>query len=337
MKRLVSALAALAVAAAPQLAFAWGATGHRLIGRAALEGLDSDTPAFLRTAPFPADLGELAREPDRWKGAGQPHDEMRDGAHFVDLDDQLRVLGGPAIDQLPPTLKAYEAALAASGADRYAAGWLPYSLVDGYQQLVRDFALWRAVGAAERFAADPVRKDWYAADRRRREALILRHLGEWAHYVGDASQPHHTTIHYNGWDKNSPNPNGYTRAKVHGPFEGALVRATITLADVKAAMRTAPACADPAFQVCVTAMLSATHDQVIPFYELEKAGGFAEGDPRGRAFALSRVAAGASYLKAFTERAWRESAQARIGYPEIPVSEIEAGRADPWEALYGRD
>ena len=31
------------------------------------------------------------REPDRWKGAGQPHDRERDTAHFVDLDDQGHV------------------------------------------------------------------------------------------------------------------------------------------------------------------------------------------------------------------------------------------------------
>jgi hypothetical protein len=336
VKRLLSAAVAAAVVAAPQTAAAWGATGHRIIGRAAAEGLPSDVPAFVRTAPFPADLGELAREPDRWKGAGQPHDGMRDAAHFIDLDDEGRVLGGPAFDALPETLKEYEAALLAVGADRYKAGWLPYALEDGRQQLVRDFALWRAAAAGERFADDPEKKAWYAGDRRRREAIILRHLGEWAHYVGDASQPHHTTIHYNGWDKDTPNPEGYTYDRVHGPFEGALVKATVSFDDVRRAMKPGPVC-NASGSACLKTMVKEANAFVVPFYELYKAGGFEAGDPRGEAFVLERVAAGAAWLRDLTAQVWRDSGQAEVGWPQVPVAEIEAGRVDPWDALYGRD
>ena len=76
MKRLaIAALALVAVAAPAVTVTAWGNTGHRLIGVAAMRALPDDLPAFLRTPGAIADVGELAREPDRWKGGGQPHDD----------------------------------------------------------------------------------------------------------------------------------------------------------------------------------------------------------------------------------------------------------------------
>ncbi|MDO9079104.1 MAG: S1/P1 Nuclease, partial [Brevundimonas sp.] len=96
MKRLAVALAALslgaAVLAAPAVVSAWGNTGHRLIGMAAVRGLPGDLPAFLRTPGAAAEVGELAREPDRTKGGGQPHDRERDTAHFVDMLDDGRIM-----------------------------------------------------------------------------------------------------------------------------------------------------------------------------------------------------------------------------------------------------
>ena len=35
-------------------------------------------------------------------------------------------------------------ALRAAGTDEYRAGYLPYAIIDGWQQLVMDFAYWRA-------------------------------------------------------------------------------------------------------------------------------------------------------------------------------------------------
>src|SRR5215469_4586130 len=91
---LLLAIVAFTVLAAPHTVLAWGATGHRIIGSLAAESLPPELPAFLR-APAPATtLGELAREPDRWKDAGRTHDADLDPAHYLDLDDQGRVLGG---------------------------------------------------------------------------------------------------------------------------------------------------------------------------------------------------------------------------------------------------
>jgi hypothetical protein len=329
-------LAVLLLSATATEAMAWGATGHRIIGRTAVQALPPELPAFVRSNDAVAAIGELAREPDRSKGAGRIHDHQRDAAHFVDVDDQGRILGGPPLTALPPTRLDYAKALAAAGTDEIKAGYLPYALVDGWQQLVKDFTYWRILEAAERRETDPGRRAWLGEDRRRREALIVNNLGVWAHYVGDASQPHHLSVHYNGWG-DYPNPRGFTQEKVHGPFEGEFTRANVTEAAVARALPAPQPCLG-AIEPCVVRYLQSTYAQVIPWYELEKAGGFRPGDPRGKAFATQRVATAAGKLRDLTVDAWRASAQGKIGYrPEISVDDVVSGRADPWDALRGTD
>lgn len=336
MKRLLATLLLSAAVAVPQVAHAWGATGHRLVGQVATESLPSDLPAFLRKSGVAEDVGELVREPDRWKGMGEPHHSMREGYHFVDVDDAGRILGGPALDALPATMKEYEAALAAAGTDRFKAGWLPYALVDSHKTLTVYFGLWRAARAGERTAKTRAERAWFKRDRQRREALILREIGVYGHWIGDASQPHHTSIHFNGWDKDAPNPNGYTRERVHSRFEGDFVRDNTGLAEVRAAMRPGPVCAEP-IQTCAVRLIRETNDRVVPFYELEKAGAFAAGDPRGRAFAVERLAAGASWMRDLVSLAWRDSASIKVGWSPIEVRAVEAGEVDPYVSLRGRD
>jgi hypothetical protein len=83
--------------------------------------------------------------------------------------------------------------------------------------------------------------------------------------------------------------------------------------------------------------LSATQAQVEPLYRLEKAGGFQPGDPRGLAFTADRLAAGASELRDLVVLAWRSSSGVGVGYPQVTLNDVEAGRVDPYDALYGRD
>lgn len=339
MKRL--AIAALVLVAAGGVALqaeAWGNTGHRLIGVAAMRGLPDEMPAFLRTPGAVADMGELAREPDRSKGGGQPHDRERDTAHFIDMDDTAHVInaGGPSIDALPRLKSEYDAALIAAGLDVDDAGYLPYAIMDAYQQLARDFATWRVLNAAEAREADPGKRAWYRTDRQRREAVILRDMGYLAHYVGDGSQPHHTSIHYNGWG-DYPNPDGFTNSRqTHGAFEGVFTARVARLDAVEAGMA-APNLDGFDLRARVPAYLKASLAEVRPFYVLEKAGGFTDADARGAAFVTTRLAAGASELRDLYVLAWRDSADDSIGWPSVKVAEVEAGTADPWLAMYGED
>jgi hypothetical protein len=343
--RAAVAIACLAAVAAPaDSALAWGATGHRLIGELGEAALPADLPAFLRTPQAVETVGEYAREPDRSKGAGREHDTDRDPGHFVDLDDAGKILGGPSLADLPPTRSDYESALRAvdcasyhlAVCDSYHAGYLPYSIIEGWQQLVKDFAYVRVLQAAIPREPNLERKAWMQRDLDRREALTLRDLGEWAHFVGDGSQPMHVTVHYNGWGP-FPNPNGYTQDKIHGPFEGAFVRTNVTIEAVRAAMTPPAPCAET-IEVCTGRYLAATNATVGPVYALWQAGGFTGADPvKGKAFAAERLAAGADELRDLVVAAWTASADASVGYPPITVQQVVKDGIDPYDALYGED
>ena len=325
---------ALALAVAP-VAFAWGSMGHREIGFVAIKALPDGLPAFLRTDASAIAVGELSREPDRWRDAGKIHDTDRDPAHFVNIDDEGHVFHGPAIEQLPATREEYDQAIRASGvADMTKVGWLPYSIVDTWQQVAKDFSYWRVDTAAMKTAKTPQLKAWFEADRVEREKLILRDIGEMSHYVGDASQPMHVTIHYNGWGP-FPNPDGYTMEKIHSPLEGIYVHQNIKADAVAAKLSPYVSCAGP-IEPCVVAYLEATRTQVVPLYQLQKAGGFAAGDPRGVAFMTERLAAGSSKVRDLVVDAWKASATVGVGWPAITEADVRGG-ADAYASLYGTD
>lgn len=332
--RFAALAAAAALCLAPAAAVSWGNTGHRIVGTLAIEALPAEVPAFLRSRQAIADMGELAREPDRSKGAGKVHDSNRDPAHYIDLGDTGRVMDGPAFTDMPLTRAEYEASLRAFNTDSWKAGYLQYSIVDAWQQLVKDFAYWRVDAAAEKLARGE-RKKWYRRDRERREALLMANLGNLAHYVGDGSQPLHTSYHHNGWG-DYPNPEGFTSERIHVPWEGPYVKGAVTPQAARAAM--------PAFADCncpvekrVLAYLTHTNGFVVPLYRLWGQGGFKPGDARGAAFATERVGAGAAELRDMIVLAWRASGSAKVGWPEVSVADVEAGRVDPYEALAGKD
>ena len=329
--------AAVLLLSASTQVHAWGATGHRLIGRLGVKTLPADMPAFLHTEESIEAVGELAREPDRWKGAGKDiHDSTRNPAHFTTVDDNGKIAGGPPLNALPPNRAEFEKALQAVGTTSFKVGYLPYAIVDGWQQLTKDFAYWRVETAAIAIEKNPDHKAWMERDLKRRETLILADMGEWAHYVGDGSQPMHVSEHFNGWGKDYPNPNGYTVEPVHAYFEGAFVHRNLTEDMVQSAMPTPQTCT-ATIEVCTAQYLAATEASIVPFYTLQKAGGFVGSDPRGVAFANERIAAAAAEVRDLTVSAWMASSEVTVGYPAVSLAQVTSGAADAYSALYAQD
>jgi len=333
MRRLLVLFALLAALPASP-ALAWADKGHRLIATLAVEALPDDVPGFLARRRNLWTVGEVAREPDRSRGAGQPHDADLDPGHFIDVDDAGLVLGGPPLADLPANRSEYEKAVVAAGRATRDAGYLPYTLMDGYQQLVKDFAYWRAARAGERSAPRELRRR-FRADRELRETLILVDLGHWGHFVGDGSNPLHVSVHYSGWGP-FPNPEGYTNARIHAPFEDVFVAEHVDRAAVKAAMKPYAACGC-AIKDGVQRYLLASSARLEPLYRLWTDGGFSGADPRGEAFAVERLAAGADQLRDWIVDAWRASGDMGVGYPAQTVKAIEAGQAIDPEAYFGRE
>jgi hypothetical protein len=329
----LAGLSLLVATLASEPASAWGAKGHRIIGVLAARNFPAEIPEFLRTKEAVARLGELGREPDRSRGSGNPHDQDRDPAHFVDVSEDGTILGGPLLAQLPANREDYDSALRAHGSDQYKAGWLPYSIMDGWQQLVKDFALWRADAAGEKFARDPADREWFTFDRRLRELITLRDLGEWSHFVGDGSQPLHATVHFNGWG-DFPNPQGFTLAtNFHARFETDFINANISEDDVALLMASPNQC-HCSIQQHTASYLTRTQTYVVETYRLDQGHGFDNATPEAKRFTAVRLAEGAAMLRDMVTDAWEASADAMLGYkPQAGVKDIEAGKIDPKSLL----
>ena len=334
-RRLLAFTALAAVCGWAGQALAWEDVGHRWIGVLGVGALPTTLPAFLRTPEAVRDVGEWAREPDRSRGAGRTHDQDRDPGHFLDGDENGKVFGGPSIAHLPLTRSEYEKQLQAVGTDSWKGGYLPYNIIEGYQQLAKDFAYWRADAYGEKTAKDPAHKAWLTQDRIRREKQLVFELGYWAHFVGDASQPLHMTYHYNGWG-NGPNPKGFTTEKIHAPVEGEFVNKYIKFDAVKAAMRPYADCGACNVNDMVGAYLVNEAQYVEPVYQLWKDGGFVNGDARGVTFITARLSEGAAELRDLVTDAWNASGKATVGYPGVSAADVEAGKAgDAYDLLYG--
>ena len=121
-------------------------------------------------------------------------------------------------------------------------------------------------------------------------------------------------------------------------MEGAFVNKNIKPAAVKAAMRPYADCGRCFIDEMTGAYLVNEAQYVVPLYQLEKAGGFQDGDPRGVLFITSRLAEGASELRDLVVDAWNASGRATVGYPGMSAADVEAGKAgDAYDLLYGTD
>ena len=335
-KRSVPALLALVLCSWPaSAALAWGSSGHRLVTLTALQALPPELPGFLRDPVTASDAAEWAREPDRWREAGEAHDVLRDSFHFAYADDAGRLGGVLAFSELPGNRTAYEAELRKAGVDPDTVGSLPYAIMDGWQQLTKDLAYWRADRAGLRFDRNPQHLAWLEADRRRRETQITEDIGLLSHYVGDATQPMHLSVHHDGWGA-GPNPDGYTTARVHIASEGAYVAATVTPAAVRAALPDA----HPLTRAVAPETLAWLEVQSTAFrtwYRMEKDGAFKPGDPRGAGYTAQRLGLAAGMLRDIVAAAWTSSATGHVNYPVVNVRDLESGRSDAYAVLHGAD
>jgi len=329
------AAVALASAVAPSPALAWGAQGHRIINGAAIRALPPALPAFVRNAHD--EIALLGPEADRMKNAGAPADADDDPGHFLDVLDDLTIDGVVKLNALPKDREAYDTALrgAPAPSDQYRQGYLPYSIADGWEHVVKDFAYWRVdvVGAK---SPNPEESAFFAFDRTVREALTLRDIGYWGHFVADGSQPLHVSVHFNGWNgKTYGNPNGFSESRtVHSRFETALVRAVATEDLVAARVPSLRVSSDPVLAQ-VGAYLATTESFVPAVYRLEAAGGIDAASPAAKALVLDRLAAGAAEMRDLIVEAWNASADTKVGYPGISVRAVESGAVVPTRASVG--
>jgi hypothetical protein len=287
------------VLAQPPAARAWGNGGHRLVNRLGASTLPPSVPAFLRSEAAINEIEYLGPEPDRWRSPAEPElNAAQAPEHFIDLEP------ADALGPLPHRRLDFEAKVFAAGERPEKIGLQPWEATELWERLKAALREYRNLSAAKQ-------------DTRGVEAAALFYAGWLGHYAGDASQPLHTTIQYNGWV--GPNPNGYTTEhKIHWQFEGPFVDANLHEPEVRANMTEPKAIEGDMFDAYV-AYLRQTKTYVEQVYQLEKAGGFVgAGTPESREFTAERLATGASMLRDMIYTAWLESAK--------PVPDPYAGK-----------
>lgn len=273
----------------PPFARAWGNEGHRMINRLAAATLPFDVPAFLRTEPALSEIEYLGPEPDRWRSPAEPElSAAQAPEHFIDFEP------ADALGPLPHHRLDFEAKVFGAGERPEKIGLQPWEATEVWERLKAAMREYRHLAAA-------------GQDTRPVEQAIIFYAGWLGHYVGDGSQPLHTTVQYNGWV--GPNPNGYTTAhQIHWQFEGPFVAANIHAPQVEAFMTPPHAVEGDMFDAYV-AYLRHTATYVERVYQLEKLGGFTgAGTAESRDFTAARLAAGASMLRDMIYKAWLDSA-----------------------------
>ena len=244
-------------------------------------------PEFFRNAG--PRLAFLGPEPDRWRDTRELYGALRAvnaPDHFIDIDKPQN------FEALPDERYKYSDWLRAEGKDPKEIGFLPYSILEGYQKVQVLFRMWR----------DPQR----ASERDQIEQNIIYYAGVMGHYVADGSQPLHTTIHFNGWTTSS-NPELNTREPLHGRFESEYVKAQVRPADIDGVVKPATRLQDVFSDIMK--YLFESQSQVGKLYQLEKTARWNDQnrDPDSKRFVVARLGAGSQMLANLWYTAWVNS------------------------------
>jgi len=286
-------------------AHGWGLHGHELSGRAAAIKLPEQTPKFFRNAVD--QLSYLNPEPDRWRSRDESNlDKALDSAyapdHFLDLE-----LVPPAAFN---AVNRYEftAELIKAGQKPTTTGFVPFRILELFQSLRIQFRMWRAEPA-------PNRRKWI-------EQRIINDAGVLGHYVSDAANPHHTTIHYNGWS--GDNPKSYTvftrepNQGIHYRFEELYVQTHIQLNDVASLVGKERVIEKPREEIWN--YIRSSNALVEQLYVLDKQEKFSAETKSSehKKFVSERLAVGAQMLRDLWWTAWVTSAPAPTPAPIKP-------------------
>jgi hypothetical protein len=294
-KLLFSVLIVSAAVLLPVLAPSWGDVGHTTINRVAAEKIPANMPQFLKAAS--SHIGWDGPEPDRWRSnLEKTLNDSQAPDHFIDLEyvDWLK--------PLPPDRYRFIQAVYEYRAQHPQAdipqpekiGFQPYITIEIFDRLKVAFREYRRAQAAGRPTSDA-------------EANAIFYAAWLGHYVGDGSNPMHTSIQYNGWV--GPNPKGYTTTHdVHSKMETAFVNANPEVTHISDLVGP-PKHLEHPFEDYM-AYLRESQSKVEQAYELEKACGFdGKGSSVSREFIRQQLGRGSQMLLNMWYTAWLDSAQ----------------------------
>jgi len=315
--------AILTLASAARL-LAWDYEGHRAVNLTALASLPTDFPAFVKAPAARERIAFLSGEPDRWRNVQDlPLKHASSGDHFIDFEDFTPLGLTPAtVSDLRYIFTSQIFLARAAHPERFPAidpeknkdrtreliGYLPWTIAESYARLKSAFSYLKAY---EEAGGTP---DEIA----NAHANIIYLMGVMGHYVGDGSQPLHTTKYYNGWF--GENPQGFTvDRKFHSWIDGGFLGKSggLNLAQleqqVKPALRLSTVIGatgrDPIFDHAMN-YLAAQFVFVEPLYTLEKTGKLKPENPEskeGKVFLETQIATAGHMLGSLWLTAWQEA------------------------------
>lgn len=280
--------------------WAWGRKGHEIVPTEAALALPDTMPAFfVKNADRLAALGS---QPDRWRFKELKH---LAGANIPDHYMNLE----PVRDKdLPTDRYAYARMIQDSGLERGDSGpqyngTLPYRIAELFEGLVAEFALYRM--ELERTPDGST-----TAFLRQLEENAIYTAGILSHYVADATQPLHATVHHDGWDeKLEPNPEKFrTKPGVHREFEVFLVNEGVKQEEVRKRIPAAQVFEGDPLALGVD-LVKESNGLVKRLYRLESEGKLNpwRPHPEGVELATDRLARSAQVLRDLWYSAWVRS------------------------------
>jgi hypothetical protein len=262
---------------------AWDYEGHHMVNELALASLPKDFGGFEMTPALKSRVAFLAGEPDRWRNVPDlPLKHFNGPDHYFDLEDVA--LFGLTPTNLPIMRYDFVAAIAnartanperfptiypAKNADhtRELNGFLPWAITEYYSKLKSDFS---SLKTFQKFGGTP-------EEIANAQADCVYVMGVMGHYVGDGSQPLHTSKHYNGWV--GENPKGYTtKPTFHSWIDGGYLKKTGGLKFDELVGKIHPAekiadanSPDGVFNDAMTYIIE-QNKLVVPLYQMDKDG-----------------------------------------------------------------
>jgi hypothetical protein len=307
----------------PQYLGAWGVRGHTVTNLAAVEGIPEDGPFFLKTQQ--AYIGHLGTIPDTWRSYTEPYLRISEDANHGWYTEQFDYIPNPPRSRTEFVLKVYDQYLRVKATDpdrakliniRYT-GTQAYSIMEGYERMKAGMRLYRAVANPNQSQANlasvfakisPLFTDASQVKQMLANDIAF-YMGWVGHYVADAAQPLHNSMHHDGWS--GPNPKGYTRdTQIHGRFESAYVDLIeVTAPDVVKYMRKDARHLDDVWKATLDHSLEA-RESVDAVYRLDLVSAFVKKDNQeARELVYKRLASGAGFLRDLAYTAWIESAK----------------------------
>ncbi len=293
-------------------AFGWGSAGHTDINQVAAERIPASMPKFLRSKSAVQKIAYLGPEPDRWRDESPSAlNNAQAPDHFIDLE-RIEGLGPLPLGRYDfyKLLYAKRAATpAADHPDDYLperVGLQPYITMEVYKRIELAFRAYREMKQKKQ-KTDVI------------EGNIIFYMGWLGHYVGDGSQPLHTTVNYDGWVE--ANPEGYTTQHgIHAEFETDFVNRVVPSPASFANLVSPPERISDPFSDYMK-YLEASHALVPQVYAFEKEKAYdGAGSPEAVKFLDQRLAAGAQMLVDFWYTAWLQSGAPLPQRPPRPTN-----------------